>query len=134
MNASAGERLLVDLALRMVEKGRTASEIKTELDQKKEKIKIMAMVNTLEYLRKGGRISSVVAVAGTMLSIKPVVAIIDGKVKMVGKAMGSKKANNLLNSLVEKCGGIDFTMPYCAIWSGKSTTVLQKYIKDSEHL
>ncbi|MBQ8426297.1 MAG: DegV family protein [Clostridia bacterium] len=134
MNACAGERLLVDLALRLVKEGKTGSEIKQELDQKKEKIKIMAMVNTLEYLRKGGRISSVVAVAGTMLSIKPVVALVDGKVKMVGKAMGSKKANNLLNSLVEKCGGIDFTMPYCAIWSGKDNTVLQKYIKDSAHL
>ena len=69
-----------------------------------------------------------------MLSIKPVIALEDGKVKLVGKAMGSKKANNLLNSLVEKCGGIDFTMPYYAIYSGNDDAVLRKYIKDSAHL
>lgn len=134
MNACAGERLLLEYALLLREQGKTANQIKSELDQKKEKIRIMAMVNTLEYLRKGGRISSIVAVAGTMLSIKPVVAIEEGKVKLVGKAMGSKKANNLLNSLVEKCGGIDFTVPFYAIYSGKDDTILKKYIKDSAHL
>ncbi len=134
MNASAGERLLLEYALRLSKQGKTAKEIKEELDKKKEKIKIMAMVSNLEYLRKGGRISSTVAIAGTLLSIKPVVAIEEGKVKLVGKAMGSKKANNLLNSLVLKCGGIDFTMPYCAIYSGKDDSILKKYIKDSAQL
>ncbi len=134
MNACAGERLLLEYALRLGEQGKSAKEIKTELEQKKNKLKIMAMVNTLEYLRKGGRISSIVAVAGKMLSIKPVVALEEGKVKLVGKAMGSKKANNLLNSLVEKCGGIDFTMPVCAIYSGNDDSILKKYIKDSSHL
>ena len=134
MNASAGERLLLEYALRLGKQGISAKEIKEELDIKKNKIKIMAMVSTLEYLRKGGRISSTVAIAGTLLSIKPVVAIQDGKVKLVGKAMGSKKANNLLNSLVLKCGGIDFSMPYCAIYSGRDDSVLKKYIKDSSQL
>ncbi len=134
MNASAGERLLLEYALRLGEQGKSAKEIKEALDQKKNKIKIMAMVNNLEYLRKGGRISSTVAVAGTILSIKPVIALEEGKVKLVGKAMGSKKANNLLNSLVLKCGGIDFTMPYCAIYSGKDYSILDKYIKDSAQL
>lgn len=133
MNCSAGERLLLQYAMTLAKDGMSAIDIKNTLDKEKDKIQIMAMVNTLEYLRKGGRISSVVAVAGTMLSIKPVVALVEGKVKLVGKAMGSKKANNLLNSLVQK-HGIDFSRPLCTIWSGSDDTVLKKYVKDSAHI
>ncbi len=134
MNVAAGERILVQYALRLVKDGKTAKEIADELERQKSKVCIMAVVETLEYLRRGGRISSVVAVAGTLLSIKPVVAVINGEVKMIGKAMGSKKGNNLLNKMVEEKGGIDFSMPFGAIWSGLDKTLLEKYIKDSSHL
>ena len=134
LSAAIGERLLCYHALDLIKKGLTAKEILTELDQKKLKLNIMAMVDTLEYLKKGGRISAAVAFAGTLLSIKPVVALIDGEVKLIGKAMGSKKGNNLLNSFVEKKGGINFNMPYGVIWSGLDDTVLNKYVRDSEHL
>lgn len=134
LSAAIGERLLCYHALDLIKKGLTAKEILTELDQKKLKLNIMAMVETLEYLKKGGRISAAVAFAGTLLSIKPVVALIDGEVKLIGKAMGSKKGNNLLNSFVEKKGGINFNMPYGVIWSGLDDTVLNKYVRDSERL
>jgi fatty acid-binding protein DegV len=75
-----------------------------------------------------------VAVAGKVFSIKPVVSIVDGEVKMVGKAIGSKKGNNLLNQLVEKCGGINFEMPFVVGYSGLSDEFLQKYLADSAHL
>ena len=91
-------------------------------------------MDTLKYLRKGGRISSVAAIAGEMLSIKPVISIVKGEIKLMGKAMGSKKSNNLLNQLVEKCGGIDFDMPYALAYSGLSDSYLQKYLNDSERL
>ena len=94
----------------------------------------MAMLGTLEYLKKGGRISKAVAFVGNLLSIKPVVGLVDGEVKMIGKAMGSKKGNNLLTKLVGEKGGIDFSMPYGTIWSGLERTVLDKYIKDSSAL
>lgn len=58
----------------------------------------------------------------------------DGKVKLVGKAIGSKKGNNLLMQLVDKCGGIDFDMPYTLAYSGLSDDNLQKYLKDSAKL
>ena len=134
LNACIGERLLVMYALRLVEQGKSAQEISSELDVVKSKVNVMAMLNTLKYLKKGGRISAVTAFAGEVFSIKPVVGIIDGEVKMVGKAMGSKKGNNLLNTLVEKKGGIDFDMPYGVVWSGTDDTVLIKYIEDSSHL
>ena len=134
LSAAAGERVIALYALRLAKEGKTAKEIATELDRVKEKICIMAVIDTLEYLRKGGRISSATAIAGTLLSIKPVVAMVDGKVKMIGKAMGSKKGNNLLNKIVAEKGGIDFTMPFGAIYSGLDRTMLDKYIKDSSHL
>lgn len=134
LNAAIGERILCDLALRLIKEGKTAQEIASELDEEKKKIQLIAVVDTLKYLRKGGRISAVAAFAGEMLSIKPVISVIEGEVKVVGKAMGSKKSNNLLMQLVEKCGGIDFDMPYALAYSGLSDEYLQKYLHDSESL
>lgn len=69
-----------------------------------------------------------------MLSIKPVVAIIEGKVKLVGKARGSKNGKNLLNKLVNESGGIDFSLPYGTVYSGLDNSLLKKYVKDSSSL
>ncbi|MBQ8658180.1 MAG: DegV family protein [Clostridia bacterium] len=134
MNACIGERLLLQYALRLQKEEKTGAEIKAELDRVKEKVNVMALVNTLEYLKKGGRVSKAVAFAGELLSIKPVVAVVEGEVKLIGKALGSKKGNNLLNTLVAKKGGIDFSMPYGVVWSGLNDSMLQKYLKDSEAL
>ena len=134
MSACAGERLLCEYALRLIKDGKSAKEVADELDRVKSKLHIMAVIDTLEYLKKGGRISAAVAFAGKLLSIKPVVAMVDGKVKMIGKAMGSKNGNNLLNKIVNEKGGIDFNMPYGAIWSGLTDITLKKYVEDSAHL
>ena len=135
LNACIGERILLEYAVRLVGEGKlTAAQIAAELDEKKGKIQLLAVLDTLKYLRKGGRISSVTAIAGEMLSIKPVISVVRGEVKLVGKAMGSKKGNNLLTQLVRDCGGIDFTMPYVLGYSGLSDEFLQKYIRDSEAL
>ena len=135
MNACLGERILVDYALRLIREGNlSAPEIAAELDEKKNKIQLLAVLDTLKFLRKGGRISTVTAFAGEMLSIKPVISVVKGEPKLIGKAMGSKKGNNLLNRLVDECGGIDFTMPYVLGYSGLSEDFLMKYLHDSEHL
>ncbi len=134
LNACVGERLLVQYALRLKEEGLSASEIAEKLNEQKGRINVMAMLDTLEYLKKGGRISSAVALVGEMLSLKPVIAVADGEVKMIGKARGSKNGNNLLNSLVERRGGIDFSMPYGVVYSGLNNDVLKKYLRDSAKL
>lgn len=135
LNACIGERVLLEYAVRLVGKGElTAAQVAEELDAKKGKIQLLAVLDTLKYLRKGGRISSVAAVAGEVLSIKPVISVVGGEVKLVGKAMGSKKSNNLLNQLVQKCGGINFGMPYVLGYSGLSDAFLKKYVADSESL
>ena len=134
LNACIGERLLALYALQLIDNKLTASEIEKELNEKKHKINVMAVLGTLEYLKKGGRISSATAIAGKILAIKPVVGVIDGEVKLIGKAMGSKNGNNLLNKIVQEKNGIDFNMPYGTIWSGLDKTMLEKYVAESSDL
>ena len=130
LSAAAGERVLVELALRLIEEGKSLKEIYDILMKKRHNIQVMALLNTLEYLKKGGRISSAVSFAGELLSLKPVIAIVDGEVKLIGKARGSKNGNNLINKLVEE-KGVDYSLPYSAVYSGTNDELLQKYIKDS---
>ncbi len=134
LSAAIGERILCEFALKLIKQNKDINSIIDELNDKKKNIQIIAVVDTLKYLRKGGRISSVTALAGEILSIKPVISVVGGEVKMVGKAIGSKKSNNLLMQLVEKCGGIDFDMPYALGYSGLNDDYLQKYLQDSEVL
>ncbi len=134
LNASLGERILIQYAVRLLKDGASAKELVEKLEDARHRIKLMALLGTLEYLQKGGRISAVTAMSGAILQIKPVIAIMDGEVKMIGKAMGSKKGNNLLIQLIEKSGGIDFQMPYATAYSGMDDSLLQKYLKDSASL
>lgn len=134
LNASAGERILCMHAVKLINEGRlSAAEIVDELNIKKTRIRFLALLGTLEYLKKGGRISSVVAFAGEMFSIKPVVSVTDGEVKLVGKAMGSKRGSNLLSQFIDKYG-VNFDMPFALVYSGLTDEFLTKYITDSEKL
>ena len=133
-NVSLGEWTLVQLAVRLRDEGKSKQEIVDILEEKKKKIRVIALLDTLEYLKKGGRISSAAAFAGTLLSIKPVVTVEDGVVAVLGKARGSRNGNNMLMDLVRKSGGINFDMPYCLAYTGLSDALLQKYIQDSAAL
>jgi DegV family protein with EDD domain len=134
LSVSLGQRILLQQGLRLRDRGLSAAELAEALDEEKKKIRVMALVDTLEYLKKGGRIGAATALAGSLLSIKPVIALENGSVVMVGKARGSKQGNNLLRQLVEKCGGIDFDRPFCVAYSGLSDSMMNKYIIDSAEL
>lgn len=129
-----GERILIYRGLEYAKEGLSASEIADKLNEEKKKIRLMALLDTLEYLKKGGRISSAVAFAGGLLFIKPVIAVVDGMVELVGKARGSKQGNNLLREMIAKSNGIDFEKPLMLGYSGLTDKLLQKYIKDSSEL
>ncbi len=131
-NATVGERALVEYALRLKDSGMDAASIVETLEKDKKKIRLIALLDTLEYLKKGGRISKAVAFAGGVLSIKPVVGVVDGEVVMLGKARGSKQGNNLLAEHIKSSGGIDFTKPYFLGYTGLNDALMQKYIADSE--
>ncbi len=132
LNVAIGERALVACALEMVEQGLSAEQIVEKLNKIKKRIHVIALLDTLEYLKKGGRISATVAFAGGLLSIKPVVAVEDGAVAMLGKARGSRAGNNLLIEEIEKVGGVDFGMPCFLGYTGNDDTLLQQYIEDSK--
>ena len=129
-----GGGILVEYALRLLDEGLGAKEIAEKLEKAKSKIIIVALVDTLEYLKKGGRISKAVAFAGGVLNIKPVLSVEDGEIKMLGKARGSKMGNNLLVEEIEKAGGVDFSMPLLLGYTGLSDAMLLKYIEDSKHI
>lgn len=133
-NACVGERILVEYANRLRAEGMSAKEIADTLNVKKKNIRLLALLDTLEYLKKGGRISAATALAGNLLSIKPVISIMHGEVVMVGKARGSKAGNNKLTELIEQEGALDFTMPYCTAYSGLSDMLLRKYLEDFAYI
>ena len=133
-NASIGQRALVEYALRLIEKGLSYEEILERLETDKSRIRLIALLDTLEYLKKGGRISKAAALAGSLLSIKPVIAIQGGEVAILGKARGSRQGNNLLAEQIRQTGGIDFEMPFVLGYTGFSDVMLQKYIADNEAL
>lgn len=133
-NACIGERILVLRGLELVKQGMDAEQIAKTLEEEKKKVRLMALLDTLEYLKKGGRISAATALAGNILSIKPVIGIEEGVVTQLGKARGSKQGNNILTELIHNCGGINFDKPYSLAYSGLSDKLLQKYIADSAEL
>ena len=133
-SCAMGSGILVELAFRLLDSGMSAEEIAKTLEEEKKKIIIVALVDTLEYLKKGGRVSKTVAFAGTLLNIKPVLSVTDGEINMLGKARGSKMGNNLLVEEIKKAGGVDFSKPVLLGYSGISDALLLKYIEDSKHI
>ena len=129
-----GGGILVEYALKLLNEGLEAKQIAEKLEEVKSRIVIVALVDTLEYLKKGGRISKTVAFAGTILNIKPVLSVVDGEINMLGKARGSKMGNNLLVQEIGKAGGVDFSMPLLLGYTGLSDAMLLKYIEDSKHI
>ena len=131
-SAAIGGGILVEYALKLADQGMEAKEIAKELENVKENVVVVALVDTLEYLRKGGRVSSAVAFAGGVLNIKPVLSLTNGEINMLGKARGSKQGNNLLVQEIEKSGGVDFSKPVLLGYTGITDSLLVKYIKDSK--
>jgi len=129
-----GSAILTEYALGLVDQGMDAQTIAWKLMQKREKVCLLAMLDTLEYLKKGGRISAAAAIAGGLLNIKPVICIEKGEIKMLGKARGSRQANNLLVQEIGKAGGVDFHKPVLLGYTGHSDALLHKYIQDSAAL
>ena len=131
-----GEEVLVAAAaaVELAQQGMGAEEIAQVLTQQREKVCVVALLDTLEYLKKGGRISKTVAFAGGVLNIKPVVTVQDGAVALIGKARGSRNGNNLLVEKIREAGGVDFERPVLLGYTGLSSALLEKYVDDSKAL
>ena len=127
------EALLVRLAVQLRDSGKTARQIAATLEHAKEHLHLVAAIDHLKYLRKGGRLPAAVAVAGGMLGIKPLITIQDGKVAMAGKARGLPGAYVALFKKVEEMGGINPAFPAMAGYtvSPREVTPIQTYLRDN---
>ena len=134
LSVAIGTGVLAEYAVRCAEEGMPASLIASLVTQRREDICVIALLDTLEYLKKGGRISKTVAFAGGVLNIKPVVTVTEGEVALIGKARGSRNGNNLLVEKIRQAGGVDFTLPVLLGYTGLSSALLDKYVEDSREL
>ena len=125
-NIALGLALLTEYALRLADEGRSAEEIAAEVEAARQRVRLMAVVDTLEYLHRGGRLSRTAAIAGGILSIKPVIALVDGEIKVLAKGRGNRQANSLMNQEAAKAG-IDETMPLMLGYTGTEDELLRKY-------
>ncbi|MBQ6929902.1 MAG: DegV family protein [Oscillospiraceae bacterium] len=125
-----GAGILVERAVKLADEGKSAAEIAAVLEKEKENIRVFAVVDTLEYLKKGGRVSAAVAFAGGLLNFKPVIAIADGVVQSITKGRGNKQANQLMNTEVEKSGTVDFEKPILIGYTGADDSLMHTYIAD----
>lgn len=117
LGVTAGNRILADTAKKMAEEGKTGEEIVAELEELKDRIKIYAGVDTLEYLYKGGRLSKAAAAIGETVKIKPIVTVPkEGTVEIFKKCIGKKQALIQVKNVV--CAdSIDKNYPVYSIYT-----------------
>ena len=133
-SVAIGSGILTELALQLADDGLDAPQIAARLEEEKKNLRVVAVVDTLEYLKRGGRISKTVAFAGGLLNIKPIIGVTDGEILILGKARGNKQANQLLVDEIEKSGSIDFSRPVMLGYTGLSDELLQNFIVGSKDL
>ncbi len=130
--ATIGLYCLIEYALQLSKQGLAVEEIVSKVEEMKQKVTIFALLDTLKYLKKGGRLSATAALAGTLLNIKPIVSVKDGVVDVAGKARGFNGAVKKVVELVEGSGGINPNLPSCIGYTGKQSGVedFAAYVKD----
>ena len=129
-NAAIGAGLLVEWALKLAEEGRNGQEILNALMEKRKEIRLYAIVDTLEYLKKGGRLSSTVAFVGGVLNLKPIISVEEGEIKVIGKARGQKAAFGTLTSACQEAG-VKTDEPFMLGYTGLSDENLTKYLDEN---
>lgn len=130
-NVAIGAGILVEMAVKLAREGRSAEEIAQILTRERENIRLVAVVDTLEYLKRGGRISKTVALAGGLLSIKPVIAVEGGELAMLGKARGNRQGNQQMLKEIDSFGGVDFSKPVLLGYTGRSDVLLNKFMDET---
>ncbi|MBI3752268.1 MAG: DegV family protein [Chloroflexi bacterium] len=100
MSASMGEGVLAELGVEMANLGVSAEEIARVLTKRRDDIGVYLALDTLEYLKRGGRISGAQAAIGTLLSVKPIIKIADGLVETVDRVRTKGKARERVLELL----------------------------------
>ncbi|HIW34972.1 MAG TPA: DegV family protein [Candidatus Paenibacillus intestinavium] len=105
-SASSGHGMLVVLAAKMAQDGASVEEILAAIEERRQYAEVFFLVDTLEYLQKGGRIGKAAALIGSLLNIKPILSLDEaGAVYSADKARGSKKAMSKIVELLKAAYG-----------------------------
>ncbi|MCR5154258.1 MAG: DegV family protein [Lachnospiraceae bacterium] len=127
-SVSLGERIVVQRAMDLIAAGKDLSETESVLNEEIKKIKTIAALDTLTYLKKGGRLSTTAFLAGSLLALKPIVQVVDGRVEFVCTARGHRKVHSALNKVIEKAGQIDKNMPRSLAYSDTDRSILDNFV------
>lgn len=103
-NTTFGLALLVKEACKMRDAGETAENISRKITELSKRVVLLASVETLKYLKMGGRLSATTAFVAGVLGIYPIISVVDGKVESVGKARGRAAANKFIEDKVKEIG------------------------------
>lgn len=132
LNATCGERILVEQAVKLRNEGKSAKEIAEILESLKGRIKLMACIDTLEYLYKGGRLSKTAYTVGSMVNIKPIIRVSDeGKVEVCSKALSIRQGIKSICNTLTKINP-DTSYPIYIVYSHnrKNADVLVKHLNE----
>lgn len=119
LTVTLGLQLLVRKAIALKNQGLSADVIAEQLENTKTKVRLYALLESLEYLKKGGRLSGMSAFAGGLLNIKPIIEIKDGVVNLAARARGLAGGYTKLEELIAQGKGIDRQEEICIGYSAK---------------
>lgn len=117
--ATVSLQLLVRRAIGMRDDGESAEVIVHTLESEKHQVHLLAAIDTLEYLQKGGRLSKTSTITGTLLNVKPLISLHDSVISVVGKSLGMRKAYDAVFKKVLALGGIDYDKPFAIGHTGE---------------
>ncbi|SCY66583.1 DegV family protein [Alkaliphilus peptidifermentans] len=126
-SAAANIKELVQVALNMIDEGYSREEIANKLEQQKKQMGILLTVGTLDYLKKGGRLSNTGALIGNLLNIKPIIALKEGKLVPVDKVRGKKKA---LEKIIENIPEESTVINICHIYALDEALDIKKLLEE----
>lgn len=135
LNATAGQRLLVDYAVKLRDEGKSAKEIAESLEAIKNNVVVTACIDTLEYLYKGGRLSKTAYTIGSMVNIKPLIIVSEeGKVEVTSKALSTKQAlRSICSEISEREPNPDFPIYVVYSHNRKNADSLAKKLRDMDY-
>lgn len=128
MQAILTQRMLVERAVKLRDEGKSAEEIVAALEKYKNEIIVFGIIDTLVYLKKGGRIPPTIANIGELLRIKPVIVVEDGILKTIGKARGTVAGRQFMKRQIDS-HPIDLTQPVYFGYSYQSEKT-EAFMKD----
>lgn len=123
MAITLGAGILVIKAARLAEDGLDPEAVVKEIEESKQRLKSLFILDTLKYLHKGGRLSLSASIVGSILNVKPILTVNDGKMELYGKARGIKKAIATVMDTVKENG-----------WSLDGKVIGLNHIVDPEHM